>query len=227
MWCYNINYLVTRPSCLHRSSHAVRSHWSTDLRRSTGGGRRDPPFPKRNRGGHLTRGRPVPSRHCRPPRPSSPPAPCPRLGPDHRRCHPPLPPARATPRSPRLVSHLRPPHPCQELRKPPHRPPLPLLPMATTTPTTSTASKPRGNRRRRMTGRRLPSPCHCRPCHPGRGGGEGAEHSALSLPGSRSRSVRRWFPCRRHRCWWLGEGGGAHGGGRRARRQRRKRQRRR
>ena len=101
--CYNINYLVTRPSCLHRSSHAVRSHWSTDLRRSTGGGRRDPPFPKRNRGGHLTRSRPVPSRHCRPPRPSSPPAPCPRPGPDHQRCRPPLPPARAKPRPPRRL----------------------------------------------------------------------------------------------------------------------------
>ena len=33
------------------------------------------------------------------------------------------------------------------------------------------------------------------------GGGESAEHSALSLLGSRSQSVRRWFPCRRHRRW--------------------------
>jgi hypothetical protein len=190
------------------------------------GGREERPrLSKTRRGGHPTRGRPVPSRHCRLPCPSSSPAPCPRLGPDHRRCHPPLPPARAKPRPPRLVPHLRPPHPCQELRKPPHRPPLPLLLMATTTPTTSTASKPRGNCRRRTTGRGLPSPRCRRPCHPGRGGGEGAEHSSLLLSGSRSRSVRRWFPCRRHRRWGLGGGGGARGGGCRARRQRQKRQR--
>ena len=156
------------------------------------------------------RGRPVPSSHCRPPRPSSPPAPCPRSGPDHRRCRPPLSPARAEPHPPRLVPpglDLCPPHPRQEFHKPPLRPPLPLLPMATATPTTSKAPKPRGNRRRRTTGRGPPSPRCCRPCRPGRGqGGEGAEHSALSLPGSCSRSVRQSFPCHRHRCWGIGGG---------------------
>jgi hypothetical protein len=45
------------------------------------------------------------------------------------------------------------------------------------------------------------------PATQGGGGGDGAEHSALLLPGSRSRSVRRWFPCRRHRRWGLGGGG--------------------
>ena len=132
------------------------------------------------RGGHPTSGHPVPSRHCHPPRPSSPPAPCPHPGPDHRHCHPPLPPTRAKPRPPRLVPpglDLRPPHPCQELRKPPRRPPLPLLPTVTTMPTTSTLSKPRGIHRRRTTGHRLPSPRRCRPCHPGRGGG-GAQNTA-------------------------------------------------
>jgi hypothetical protein len=135
------------------------------------------------RGGHPTSGHPVPSRHCHPPRPSSPPAPCPHPGPDHRHCHPPLPPTRAKPRPPRLVPpglDLRPPHPCQELRKPPHRPPLPLLPTVTTMPTTSTLSKPRGIHRRRTTGRRLPSPRRRRPCHPGRGGG-GAQNTAPVL----------------------------------------------
>ena len=132
------------------------------------------------RGGHPTSGHPVPSRHCHPPRPSSPPAPCPHPGPDHRHCHPPLPPTRAKPRPPRLVPpglDLRPPHPCQELRKPPRHPPLPLFPTVTTMPMTSTLSKPRGIHRRRTTGRRLPSPRRRRPCHPGRGGG-GAQNTA-------------------------------------------------
>jgi len=93
-------------------------------------------------------------------------------------------------------------NPCQELCKPPCRPPLPLLPMVTTTPMTITASKPRGNRRRRTTGRRLPSPCRRRPCHTWQGGG------TLSLPGLCRQSVRRWFPCHRHRRWGLGGGGG-------------------
>ena len=69
-------------------------------------------------------------------------------GPDHRHCHPPLPPTRAKPRPPRLVPpgrDLRPPHPCQELRKPPRRPPLPLLPTVTTMPTTSTCRSHEGS----------------------------------------------------------------------------------
>jgi hypothetical protein len=48
----------------------------------------------------------------------------PRSGLNHRRCCPPLPPARAEPRPPRLIPpslDLRPPHPRQEFRKPPRR----------------------------------------------------------------------------------------------------------
>ena len=130
--------LITLP-LLVPTVRAIDVHGSATI---DGGGRRDPPFPKRDGGGHPTRGRPVLSRHCRPPCPSLPPAPCPCPGPDHRRCRPPLPPACAKPHPPRLVPHLCPRQPCQELCKPPRRPPLPLLPMATTTPTTSTASKP-------------------------------------------------------------------------------------
>ena len=77
-----------------------------------------------------------------------------------------------------LVSCLFSNNPCQELCKPPRRLPLPLLPMVTTTLTTITASKPRGNHCRRMTGCRLPSPRHCCPCHPGQGGGERAQNTA-------------------------------------------------
>jgi len=61
-------------------------------------------------------------------------------------------------------------------------------------------------------------------------GGRGAEHSALSLPGSCSRSVgylRTVIPRRCHCRRGLSGGGSARGGGCRARRQRRKRQRRR
>ena len=69
---------------------------------------------------------------------------------------------------------LRPPHPRQEFRKPPRRPPLPLLPTATATPTTSAASKPRGSSHRSTTSRGPPSMCRRRPCRPGWGGrGEG------------------------------------------------------
>jgi hypothetical protein len=101
----------------------------------------------------------------------------PRLGLNHRRCCPPLPPACAEPRPPNLIPpslDLRPPHPRQEFHKSPRRPPLPLLPTATTTRTTSAASKPRGNRHRRTTSRGPPSPRRHRPCCLGQGGrGEG------------------------------------------------------
>ena len=69
--------LITLP-LLIPTVRAIAVHGSATINR---GGRRDAPFPKRDGGGHPTRGRPVPSRHCRPPRPSSPPAPCPRPGP--------------------------------------------------------------------------------------------------------------------------------------------------
>jgi hypothetical protein len=78
---------------------------------------------------------------------------------------------------------------------PAHPPCLP--PTATTTPTTSAASTPRWTRRRRTTGRGPPSPRHRRPHRPQQGG-EGAEHSVLSLPGSHSRSVRCQVPPHDH-----------------------------
>jgi hypothetical protein len=89
-----------------------------------------PPSPKRDRGASAARSssRPVPgpaiyARHAR----AHPPPQGPRPGPSRHRCRPPLPPARAEPRPPRLVpSGLdnRPPHPCQEFREPPCPPPL-------------------------------------------------------------------------------------------------------
>ena len=94
----------------------------------------------------------------RPPSPG--PSPC--LG---RRCfRPPLPPACAEPRPPRLVPSCLdtcPPHPCQGFREPSR--PLPCLPpTATMMPTTSAASKPRWTRFLRMTGHGPPSPrCRC------------------------------------------------------------------
>jgi hypothetical protein len=91
-------------------------------------------------------------------------------------------------------------------------PPLPLLPTAITTLMTSAALKPQGNHHQRTTSHGPPSPCLRRPCHPGRGGGgKGAEHSTLLLPGLHSQSVRtsaRSFPCRRcHRRQGLSWGG--------------------
>jgi hypothetical protein len=152
---------------------------STGLRRSTGGGRRDPPFPKCDGGGasdarlscpqHFTvachaQARPLPLVPIRVPTTDA--------AAILFLCHPPLSPARAEPHPPRLVHpglDLCPPHPCQEFRT--------LIPMATAMPTTSKASKPRGNRHRRTTGRGPPSPHRHHPCRPGRGrGGEGAEH---------------------------------------------------
>ena len=135
----------------------------------------------------------------------------PPTGPGHRRCRPPLPPARAEPHPPHLVPpgvNLHPPHPHQESRKPPCSPPFPLPPTTTTTPMTSAVSKPQGTRRRRTIGHRPPSPRHCR--RPGRRGGRGAEHSALLLPGLCSRSVgclRMVISGHCHCCWGLGRGG--------------------
>ena len=97
------------------------------------------------------------------------------------------PPACVEPRPPHRVPpglDLRPPHPRQEFRKPPCRPPFPLLPPATTTLMTSAASKPRGNRHQRTTSRGPPSPCRRRPCRPGRGGrGEGRRTQRPDAPG--------------------------------------------
>ncbi len=85
------------------------------------------------------------------------------------------------PPPPRLVPSgldTRSPHPCQESHKPPRRPPLPLPPTETMTPTTGAASTPRWNRRRKTTGHGPPSPRHCRLHHPQRGGGGGAQNTA-------------------------------------------------
>ena len=57
-------------------------------------------------------------------------------------------------------------------------PPLPLLPTAITTLMTSAALKPQGNHHRRTTSHGTHSPCLCRPCHPGRGGGGRAQNIA-------------------------------------------------
>ena len=155
------------------------------------------PSPKRDGGASTT--------WSSSPRPSlSPAAPelAPRPGPSRHRCRPSLPSARAEPHPPCLVPsglNTRPPHPCQEFREPPCPPPR-LPPTATTTPMTSEASTPRWTRRQKTTGSGPPGPRRCHPHHPQRGGG-GAEHSALSLPGSRSRSVRYLhtiIPHRRH-----------------------------
>jgi hypothetical protein len=62
-------------------------------------------------------------------------------------------------------------------------PPLPLPPTATTTPSTSAASKPRGTHRRRTSGHGPPSLRRCRPRRPGRGGGEGRRTQRPVTPG--------------------------------------------
>ncbi len=105
--------------------------------------------------------------------------PGPRPGPSRHNCRPPLPPARAEPRPPHLVPSgldTRLPHPCQEFREPPCPPPC-LPPTVTMTPTTSAASTPRWNRRRRTTGCGPPSPHHRHPHRPQRGGG-GVQNTA-------------------------------------------------
>ena len=161
-----------------------------------------------------------------------------RLGLDHRRCCPPLPPARAEPRPPRLLIppslDLCPPHPRQEFRKPPRHPPLPLLPTATTMPTTSAASKPRGNRRRRTTSRGPPSLRRRRPRRPGQGGqggrGEGRRTQRPVTPGIAqpiSQDLRMVVSLSLSSSLGARRGGIARGGGCRARRQRRKMQQRR
>ena len=127
------------------------------------------------------RGRPVPSHHCRPPRPSSPPAPG-------------TPPVRVSTTDAVALLFLPPAlslvHPAlylpasififlslarnsaSLLAAPP------LLSTATTMPTTSAASKPRGNHCRRTTSRRPPSLRRRRPRRPGQGGqgGRGEGH---------------------------------------------------
>ena len=157
-----------------------------------------------------------------------PPSPGPRPCPGRRHFCPPLPPACAEPRPPRLVpSSLDtcPPHPCQGFREPSR--PLPCLPpTATTMPTTSAALKPRWTHFLRMTGRGPPSPRFRCPHLPECAGvGRGGAQNTLSLPGSRSRLVRclrTIIPCRhRHR-----RGGIARSGGFQAQRQRWNRQRR-
>ena len=167
-------------------------------RRSTSGGRRDPPL-RNVTGGHPPQGHPVTGHRHRPPRLSSPPTP----GTPSRAQPPLLPPALSLvhpalhlPAS--ILILLTPARNSASLPAPP--PSLPLT--ATTTPTNSAASTPRWTHRRRTTGRGPPSPRRCHPHRPQRGGGRGAEHSALLLPGSRSRSVRYLrtvIPRRRHR----------------------------
>jgi hypothetical protein len=158
----------------------------------------------------------------------------PRPGLDHRRPRPPPPPACVEPRPPRRVPpglDLCPPHPHQEFRKPPCRPPLPLLPTAATTPTTSAALKPRGNHHRRTTSRGPPCPRCCRPCRPGRGGrGEGCRTQRPVAPGIAqpiSQDLRMVVSLSLSSSSGARRGGIARGSGCRARRQRRKRQQRR
>jgi hypothetical protein len=156
-----------------------------------------------------------------------PPSPGPRPCPGHRRFRPPLPPACAEPRQPRLVpSSLDtcPPHPCQGFREPSR--PLPCLPPTTATmPMTSAASKPRWTRFLRMTGHGPPSPCCRRPHLPERAGvgregrrtpGRSRDHAVAQSGASAPSSLVVVI---------VGRGGIARGGGFRARRQRRNRQR--
>jgi hypothetical protein len=65
-------------------------------------------------------------------------------------------------------------------------------------PAQRAASTPQWTRRQRTTGRGPPSPRRRHPYRPQRGGGRGAEHSALALPGSHSRSVRCQVPPHDH-----------------------------
>ncbi len=115
----------------------------------------------------------------------------PRLGPRRHRYRPPLLPPALSLVQPALylpVSILVLLTPSRNSASLPVPPPH-LPPTATTTPMTSEASTPQWTRRRKTTGRGPPSPRRRCPHCPQWGGG-GAEHSALSLPGSRSRSVR-------------------------------------
>ena len=186
-------YLLITPIILLLLSPPFEPLPSTGLRRSTGARRETPPL-KRDGGGicHAVVRSPAVTvaRHAR--AHSLPLGP--RTGPGHRRCRHPLLPARAEPHPPRLVLvppslDLRPPHPRQESRKPPRRPPLPLPPHGDSNT----------NDQRSVEATRDQSPEDVRPratqsasssSPPSRaGGGRGAEHSALSLPGSCSRSV--------------------------------------
>ena len=159
---------------------------------------------------------------ARPPSPG--PCPCP----GRRRFRPPLPPACAEPRPPRLVpSSLDtpcPPHPCQGFREP--FCPLPCLPpTAATMPMTSAASKPRWTCFLRMTGHGPPSPRCRRPHLPERAGvgregrrtpGRSRDHAVAQSGASAPSSLVVVI---------IGRGWIARGGGFQARRQRRNRQR--
>ena len=167
-------------------------------------------------GGHPPRGRPVPSCHCHPPCPSLPPAPGTPSGSRPRCCCPPPPPACVEPRPPCRVPpglDLCPPHPRQEFSKPPCRPPPPSPPhgdnnaddqcsVEATREPSPEDDKPRDTQSVSLSS--LPPRAG--------GGGEGAEHSTLLLPGAHSRSVRtsaRSFPCRRCHCRRVFSWGGA------------------
>ena len=168
---------------------AIAIHGSVTI---DGGREEIPPPPKRDGGGIcrvVVRSPAVAvARHTR----ARPPPLGPPTGPSHQRCRPPLPPACTEPHPPRLVPpglDLRPPHPHQESHKPPCRPPPPSPPHGDN----NTADQ------RSVEATRDLSPEDVRPqatlvrvvvvpAVQG-GGGEGAEHSALSLPGSCSRSV--------------------------------------
>ena len=162
-------------------------------------------------GGHPPRGSPVPSSHCHPPCPSSPPAPGAPSGSrslDHRRCCPPPPPA------------------CVDIRPPRRVPPglngstssssPPGIPQASSPP--PSPSPPHGDNnaddQRSVEATRKPSPEYDKPratqyvsssSLPPRVGGAGGR----AQNGLRSRSVRTsaWsFPCPHHRRRGLGGG---------------------
>ena len=143
---------------------------------------------------------------------------------------PPLPLACAEPHPPRLLVppgpglDLCPPHPSQESHKPPHRPPLPLSPTATTTPSISASSKPLGTHCRRTSGRGPPSPRSCRPRRPG-GGGEGRRIQLPVPPGivqPLGRVPLHSHPSSLSSSSRARRGGSAGGGGCQAQRQRRR-----
>ncbi len=138
-------------------------------------------------------------------------------------CRPPLSPARAEPHPPRFVPpglDLCPPHPRQESRKPPLRPPLPLLPMATAMLMTSKASKPRGIVAGGRQAAGHPVRVVVNPAAQGGGGGGGRRTQRPVTPGIAQ-------PISQTIIVEESVGGSARSGGFRAQRQRQKRQQRR